>query len=124
MFLLVPSSLLAQDSGFHQAPASAAARRNPFAGQRAAIAAGEKIYASKCAKCHGDEGRGIGPVPSLAKGRPQKAKVGELFWFITEGNKNNGMPSWASLSDKQRWQVVTYLKSLGTPVKSRAKGKQ
>jgi len=123
LFFLVPS-LLAQDSGFHHAPSSAAAQKNPFAGQHAAVAAGEKIYASKCSNCHGEGGHGTGIVPSRAKGRAQKAKAGELFWFITQGDEDNGMPSWASLSDKQRWQVVTYIKSLGTPDESRAKGKQ
>jgi len=88
------------------------------------IAAGEKIYASKCSNCHGKGGHGTGIVPSLVKGQAQKAKAGELFWFITQGDEDNGMPSWASLSDTQRWQVVTYIKSLGAPDKSRAKGKQ
>jgi mono/diheme cytochrome c family protein len=122
LFFLVPS-LLGQDAGFHQAPSSAAARKNPLAGQHAAVTAGAKTYASKCSKCHGDQGRGTGPVPSLAKGRAQKAKAGELFWFITQGDQDNGMPSWASLSDQQRWQVVTYIKSLGAPAGSRAKDK-
>jgi hypothetical protein len=86
-------------------PAAAAAQKNPLAGQQAAIAAGENIYASTCSKCHGDQGHGTGPVPSLANGRAQKAKVGEFFWLITPGDEDNGMPSWASLSDQQRWQV-------------------
>jgi mono/diheme cytochrome c family protein len=120
---LIPS-LRAQDAGFHHAPSSAAARKNPLAGKHAAAAAGERVYASKCSKCHGAGGHGTGIVPSLAKGRAQKAKVGELFWFITQGDEDNGMPSWASLSDKERWQVVTYIKSLGAPDKSRAQGKQ
>jgi len=123
LLFLVPA-LLGQDAGFHHAPSSAAARKNPLAGQHAAVAAGQTIYASKCSKCHGDQGHGTGPVPSLAKGRAQKAKVGELFWFITQGDEDSGMPSWASLSDKQRWQVVTYIKSLGAPDRSRAQGKQ
>jgi mono/diheme cytochrome c family protein len=122
LFFLVPS-LPGQNTGFHHAPSSAAARKNPLAGQHAAVAAGETIYAGKCSKCHGDQGRGIGPVPSLAKGRAQKAKAGELFWFITRGDIDSGMPSWAKLSERQRWQVVTYIKSLGAPEKSRTQGR-
>ena len=95
---LVAPSLLGQNAGFHRAPSSAAARKNPLAGQQAAVSAGENIYASKCSKCHGDQGHGTGPVPSLANGRAQKAKVGEFFWLITPGDEDNGMPSWASLS--------------------------
>lgn len=43
----------------------------------------------------------------------QSASEGELFWYITEGDANNGMPSWAKLSRKQRWQIITYLRVLG-----------
>jgi mono/diheme cytochrome c family protein len=123
LFFLAPA-LLGQDGGFHHAPSSAAARKNPLAGQHAAVAAGKTIYASKCSKCHGEQGRGTGPIPPLAKGRAQRARVGELFWFITEGDIDSGLPSWKSLSDRQRWQVVTYIKSLGTPDRSRAKDRQ
>jgi glucose/arabinose dehydrogenase len=35
---------------------------------------------------------------------------GELFWFISEGSPNNGMPSWTQLPETQRWQIVSYLK--------------
>ena len=37
---------------------------------------------------------------------------GEIFWFITTGSVENGMPSWAQLSEQKRWQIVTYLKTL------------
>ena len=37
---------------------------------------------------------------------------GEVFWFITTGSVKNGMPAWASLPEEQRWQIVTFLKSL------------
>jgi glucose/arabinose dehydrogenase len=37
-----------------------------------------------------------------------------LFWFISRGAPANGMPSWASLPQTQRWQIVTYLKTLPT----------
>jgi len=38
--------------------------------------------------------------------------AGQLFWFITKGSKDNGMPSWASLPEEKRWQVVTYVEAL------------
>jgi glucose/arabinose dehydrogenase len=49
----------------------------------------------------------------LAKGPTQSASDGAIFWFVTQGDPNNGMPSWSSLSEPQRWQLVTYLKALG-----------
>jgi glucose/arabinose dehydrogenase len=37
-----------------------------------------------------------------------------VFWFITRGDQDNGMPAWASLPAKHRWQIVTYLQSAET----------
>jgi mono/diheme cytochrome c family protein len=36
-----------------------------------------------------------------------------LFWFITKGKLESGMPSWSNLSQQQRWQIVTFLESQG-----------
>ena len=136
--LLFSAALIAQSTRFHDAPASADLLKNPFASQAqaAATAAGADLYAIKCAKCHGPDGRGQGNVPTLWRGAVQAAPGGEVFWFITQGNVADGMPSWASLPEGQRWQVVTYIKSLrnhrppaaggsaapmaGAPVKSNA----
>ncbi len=51
-------------------------------------------------------------MPALSKGPTQSASDGGVFWFITTGSVNNGMPAWANLSEQKRWQIVTYLKSL------------
>ncbi len=116
--LLIASSLLfsgilvAQNARFHDAPASADSLKDPFARQSQAIAAGADLFVTKCASCHGPNGVGQGNVPSLAHGPAQAAPDGEVFWFITQGNVTDGMPSWASLPAQQRWQLVSYVKSL------------
>ena len=51
-------------------------------------------------------------MPSLSRAAVQSAPDGEVFWFITKGSVDNGMPSWASLSEQKRWQIVSYIKSL------------
>jgi mono/diheme cytochrome c family protein len=109
------SMLIAQDANFHNAPASSHQSKNPYAGQPAAAAAGSKLYATNCGSCHGARGVGTGNIPSLSEGPTQSATDGEVFWFITTGDANQGMPSWASLPARQRWQIVTYLKSLKGP---------
>jgi glucose/arabinose dehydrogenase len=111
-FILPASTLLAEDAPFHNAPASSNQLKNPYAGQQAAITAGSKLYAMNCGSCHGIKGRGTGNIPPLAHGPTQSASDGEVFWFITTGSVNNGMPSWASLPEQKRWQIVAYLKSL------------
>jgi glucose/arabinose dehydrogenase/cytochrome c5 len=107
-------SLHAQTTPFHNAPASAQKRLNPYAGQAEAADAGRDLFAGNCALCHGINGQGAEKVPGLAGGATQKARDGELYWYITHGDESNGMPSWNSLAERQRWQLVSYIKSLKT----------
>jgi glucose/arabinose dehydrogenase/mono/diheme cytochrome c family protein len=112
VWISAASTLAAQDAHFHNAPASSNQLKNPYEGQQAAVAAGSKLYAMNCGACHGNNARGTGNIPALSRGPTQSVPDGEIFWFITTGSVNNGMPSWASLSEQKRWQIVTYLKSL------------
>jgi glucose/arabinose dehydrogenase/mono/diheme cytochrome c family protein len=110
--------LLAQPGSFHNAPASAAGLENPYPGQQNAQA-GQQLYGQKCAACHGQNAQGTGNIAALATGATQAAKPGEIFWYITRGDKASGMPAWESLPDRQRWQIITYLKALRTPEAAR-----
>ncbi len=102
---------IAQESSFHNAPASAAQMKNPYAGNAQAAAGGKKLYGQNCAQCHGKNLQGIGPAPPLDTASVKNAKPGELFWFITNGKLTAGMPSWSGLPKQQRWQLVTFLQS-------------
>ena len=109
--LAICPALHAQKTSFHDAPASAVKMKNPYAGKKGAAEAGAKTYASTCAMCHGEKGEGSGNIPSLVTGPTKSATVGELFWFITNGDINNGMPPWEILPEEKRWQIVMFLKS-------------
>jgi glucose/arabinose dehydrogenase len=113
-FLLPIAAWPAVDQAFHDAPASAKAQKNPYGGQPATVDAGKQVYARNCLACHGKTGHGTGNVPSLVDGKLKGVSAGEIFWFITKGDKDNGMPSWASLPEQRRWQVVTYVESLAS----------
>ena len=93
---------------------SAKAQKNPFAGQQAAVDAGKPLYARNCLACHGKAGEGTGNVPSLVDGKLKGVTAGEIFWFITKGDKDNGMPSWAFLPEEKRWQIVTYVEAMAS----------
>lgn len=86
--------------------------KNPYAGQASAVRAGRALFEQKCAACHGPSGAGTGNVPALTEGPIKTAAPGEVFWFITKGDVTNGMPAWASLPESQRWQLVSFVKSL------------
>jgi mono/diheme cytochrome c family protein len=104
-------SLLAQGPAFRNAPASAAKEKNPFTGNAEAAAGGKKIYNQNCAQCHGNNLQGMGPAPTLISDGVKNAVPGDLFWFITNGDLNKGMPGWPQLPKQQRWQVVTYIET-------------
>ncbi len=126
LIVLTATFLLASDvdANFHNAPDSAQAMKNPYegAGQDAAAKAGKPLYARNCASCHGAAGKGTGNVPSLVEGKLDSVKPGEVFWFVTHGDKANGMPAWVGIPEKQRWQIVTYVTSM-LPAESKSKGK-
>src|SRR5438045_4736491 len=105
---------IAQTEKFHNAPASARKMTNPVAGQVAAISAGRRLYAARCSECHGKNAQGTGNVADLTTGPTQSAAPGEVFWYITKGDARNGMPAWFILPVRQRWQIISYLKSLAT----------
>ena len=87
-------------------------RQNPFAGNSFAQAAGARLFKQNCASCHGDDATGKDRHPSLLSDRVRSATPGELQWLLTNGSMRNGMPSWSRLPEQQRWQIISYLKSL------------
>jgi glucose/arabinose dehydrogenase len=111
-FLLSFTTLWGIDKKFHDAPDSAKGQKNPFEGQQEAVDAGKPLYARNCLACHGKLGKGTGNVPSLVGGKLNGVAQGEVFWFITKGDTDNGMPSWAFLPEQKRWQIVSYVESL------------
>ncbi|HEV7735197.1 MAG TPA: c-type cytochrome, partial [Candidatus Binatia bacterium] len=101
-----------------------------FAHAPAEMAAGEQLYATQCAGCHGAAGDGHGPTSGTtpdwtSPGSLIHASDASLFATVTDGAA--GMPSFASaLSEAQRWQVVSFVRALslggplrpGTPIPS------
>lgn len=114
LLLLSIVSLPAQDQSFRDAPSSAKTMKDPFEGQAAAVDAGKSLYARNCLSCHGKTGQGTGNVPSLVDGKLKGITSGEIFWFVSKGSVDNGMPAWGFLAEDKRWQIVTYVKALAS----------
>jgi cytochrome c oxidase cbb3-type subunit 2 len=95
-----------------KAPKKAVDRHNPMEADPDAVAAGGKLFGQHCAECHGEMAEGGKKGPSLRAGEVQRSTPGTLFWLLTNGVVRRGMPVWSKLPEPQRWQLVTYIKSL------------
>jgi len=97
------------------APAAAKAVKNPVKG----VGNAKKSVATNCVSCHGASGKGDGvaaaalppPKPADWTGdKVQKQSDGEIFWKITNGR--GAMPPWKHLPEKERWEMVNYIRTL------------
>ena len=93
-------------------PEKARTRQNPYDSEANAVTAGAKLFRQNCSNCHGSEATGQQNRPNLHSERIRSATPGELEWLLKNGSMKNGMPSWSRLPEQQRWQIVSYLKSL------------
>lgn len=83
------------------------------------VAAGQAIYRSHCAECHGFTGQG-GRGPNLTTGVFYHGSSDEeLFRNITDGITGTPMPGQFFSSD-QIWQVVAYVRSISKPGSAKA----
>jgi mono/diheme cytochrome c family protein len=96
-----------------EAPPEAAAKSNPEAKNPAAPGIGRRSFMHLCVNCHGEDGSGESPsAADLRSAGVQSQSDGALFWKITNGNTNNGMPSFAALPETERWDIVSFLRTL------------
>jgi thiosulfate dehydrogenase len=85
------------------------------------LVAGVKLYKTNCAVCHGaSDGQASNIATGLFQHTPQLAThdvtddpEGKIYWKIKHGIRLTGMPAFTdSLTDKQIWQVVLFLKHM------------
>lgn len=90
---------------------------------------GKAIYGKYCHFCHGLKGEGDGPIGIAITPRPadlihDKSRLSktdeQLFYSISEGirretgGREMAMPRWKDiLTEKQRWDVLSYIRQLG-----------
>jgi len=96
-----------------KAPEKYRSRANPLANDPDAAAAGRVLFEEHCEDCHGQQAAGGRKAPSLRAREVQEAMPGAIFWILTNGVVRKKMPVWSKLPEPQRWQLVSYIKSLG-----------
>lgn len=103
------------------APASAKKLKSPLKVDGEAIAAGRALFNRNCASCHGEDGKSRTDIAAAMKKKPTDLTAkemsgitdGEIYWVITNGIKNSGMPAFkARVKDQERWQMTLYVKHL------------
>jgi mono/diheme cytochrome c family protein len=116
LLLIVPMTL-AQNLNYQQdpswrVPAEAVEKTNPLAERPELAAGGKKLFTRNCVECHGKSGEGLKKSADLQLPMVQGQSDGALFWKITNGNPDRGMPSFSRLPELQRWQIVLHLRTL------------
>jgi mono/diheme cytochrome c family protein len=99
-----------------RAPERAVFRPNPLATRPDATLGGRKLFLRHCSECHGEDGRGVKHhAADLRLQVVHRQTDGALFWKITNGNMDRGMPSFSRLPELQRWQLVLFIRTLKEP---------
>src|SRR5262249_24148058 len=98
----------------------------PAHAQAGDATAGQAGDGRQCLECHGEKGDGKGPAAELLAPQPRDFTAGlykirttsnkvptdqDLFRLITDGMPGTSMPSWAVLPERDRWNLVAYIKS-------------
>lgn len=98
---------------------------NPAGTDRLTAVRGHELFAVHCSPCHGERGRGDGPVaavlsettPDLTDPKLQAdASDGALVHIISVGTMSEVMPGFAAdIPLAERWVLVRYLRHLRRP---------
>lgn len=93
--------------------------KNPYANNVALTDTGRVIYQKICSVCHGPKGKGDGVAAVGLTVKPadhtspmvQEQADGSLWWELSNGHAP--MPAYKTiLSDKQRWALINYIRTL------------
>ena len=93
------------------APVQSAAQK--AAHSNSVSTAGQQLFASNCASCHGLDGRGGERAPNIAqKTEIQRLSGAALTRIIQDGVTGTGMPAFRALTASEVKAVVLYLRTL------------
>ena len=100
-------------------PPEARKRENPVPNVKEAIEAGGAVFASQCAMCHGENGKGRGDlalslrmkVPDMTDPKLQKKRTdGDFYYIIATGHGQ--MPGEKRLPENSLWEMIRFIRTL------------
>ena len=100
--------------------------KNPLKSDSKNLFAGESFFhtdaqPTACKICHGSTGNGMGMMAPGLNPPPRNFSCsetmknisdGQMFWVVKNGSPGTEMVAYKSLSDKQIWQIILYLRTL------------
>ena len=102
-------------------PPKAADERNPVTASSSVLDKGQKVFQSKCQRCHGKDGGGRGPDadpehPAGNLGDKMRATFnpdGVMFYKIWNGRLDPKMPAFKTdgLEKDEVWSVIHFVKT-------------
>lgn len=94
---------------------------------------GYSLYIAQCATCHGANGAGDGALAASLEPKPiaftdaeraSSRSVMALYQVVSQGVAGTSMPSFASLSEEDRWSLAFYVGTLAHDPAMRKHGEQ
>jgi mono/diheme cytochrome c family protein len=93
---------------------------NPVTADQASLTRGAELYQIDCALCHGNDGKGNGPMATHLKNKPydltslpvQSFTDGGIFYVISTGVPEKMPALNENLTVPERWDVVNYVRTL------------
>lgn len=92
--------------------------RNPYPYSKTNLEEGKALYTRVCSHCHGEDGKGQGPVgikfkgvPDYSAGAYKTMNDGHIYHVIQWG-RNRMMPHGSIVNPEERWKIAMYVRVL------------
>jgi mono/diheme cytochrome c family protein len=95
--------------------------KEPWVPNKDVVTYGAKVFATNCAMCHGNEGKGDGAAGASLNPKPRNFVEGKWtqgpgmtdhFKVVTNGIPGSSMASFAHFKPADRWAVVQFIESI------------
>jgi copper transport protein len=97
-------------------PEQAASANNPIPSSEESIARGKMLFMQSCIQCHGETGRGEGPLAASLPLQPANLydhvpfHPDEYFYQAITRGLSGVMPAFSQISEEDRWNIINYLR--------------